>query len=100
MVKDKVLSHLKDDIKTFHREAKEDKELIQSIRGSGGHVKKGKKRKSSKGKAKISKVMREFKHGKLHSGSKKGPKVKSRKQAVAIALSKARKAGAKIKRKK
>ncbi len=34
-------------------------------------------------------VMREFKEGKLHSGSKKGPKVKSRKQAVAIALSEA-----------
>lgn len=32
-------------------------------------------------------VMREYKHGELHSGSKKGPKVKSRKQALAIALS-------------
>ena len=40
---------------------------------------------------KVSKVMHEFKHGKLHSGSKKGPQVKSRKQAVAIALSEARK---------
>ena len=39
--------------------------------------------------------MREFKHGKLHSGSKKGPLVKSRKQAVAIALSEQRKAGGK-----
>jgi hypothetical protein len=35
--------------------------------------------------------MREYKKGKLHSGSKKGPKVKSRKQAIAIALSEARK---------
>jgi hypothetical protein len=34
--------------------------------------------------------MKEFKTGKLHSGSKKGPVVKSRKQAVAIALSEAR----------
>lgn len=33
--------------------------------------------------------MHEFKHGELHSGSKKGPKVTSRKQAVAIALSEA-----------
>ena len=41
---------------------------------------------------KISKVMREYKEGKLKSGSKKGPKVKSRKQAIAIALSEARKA--------
>ena len=42
---------------------------------------------------KIEKVMSEFKHGKLHSGSKKGPKVKSRKQALAIAISEAKKAG-------
>ena len=35
---------------------------------------------------KVEKVMREFKSGKLHSG-KGGPVVKSRKQAVAIALS-------------
>jgi len=41
--------------------------------------------------AKVKKVMGEFKEGKLHSG-KKGPVVKSRKQAVAIALSEARKA--------
>jgi hypothetical protein len=33
--------------------------------------------------------MKEFKAGKLHSGSKKGPVVKSRKQAIAIALSEA-----------
>jgi len=38
---------------------------------------------------KIAKVMREFKKGKLNSGSKKGPKVKSRAQAIAIALSEA-----------
>lgn len=38
---------------------------------------------------KVQKVMREFKGGKLHSGSKKGPKVSSRKQAIAIALSEA-----------
>lgn len=36
---------------------------------------------------KVHKVMREFKEGTLHSGSKKGPKVTKRKQAVAIALS-------------
>jgi hypothetical protein len=38
---------------------------------------------------KVEKVMKEYKSGKLHSGSKKGPVVKSRKQAVAIALSEA-----------
>ena len=35
--------------------------------------------------------MDEWKKGKLHSGSKKGPVVKSQKQAVAIALSEQRK---------
>jgi len=54
----------------------------------------------SKGKKKIEKVMHEFKEGKLHSHSKKGPEVKSKKQAVAIALSEARKGGAKIPKKK
>jgi hypothetical protein len=39
-------------------------------------------------KTKVEKVMGEFKRGTLHSG-KKGPVVKSRKQAVAIALSEA-----------
>lgn len=41
-----------------------------------------------KGKKKVKKVMREFKAGTLHSG-KGGKVVKSRKQAVAIALSEA-----------
>jgi hypothetical protein len=39
---------------------------------------------------KVAKVMREYKAGMLHSGSKKGPKVTSRKQAVAIAMSEAK----------
>jgi hypothetical protein len=43
----------------------------------------------SKPKTKEAKVMGEYKRGTLHSGSKKGPVVKSRKQAVAIALSEA-----------
>ncbi len=41
---------------------------------------------SVRGAAKVSKVMREFKAGDLHSGSKAGPKVKNRKQAIAIAM--------------
>lgn len=36
--------------------------------------------------------MHAFKHGELHSGSKNGPKVTDRKQAIAIALSEAKKA--------
>ncbi len=51
---------------------------------------------SKKEKGKIKKVLGEFKHGDLHSGSKTGPKVNSKPQAVAIALSEARKAGSNI----
>lgn len=49
-----------------------------------GHYKKGK----------VEKVMGEYKRGKLKSGS--GAKVKSRKQAVAIALSEARESGEEV----
>ncbi len=38
-------------------------------------------------------VMHKFKKGILHSGSDKGPKVKNRKQAIAIMLSEKKKAG-------
>lgn len=37
-------------------------------------------------------VMHKFKTGQLHSGSKKGPPVKDRKQAIAIMLSEKKKA--------
>jgi hypothetical protein len=53
-----------------------------------------------KKKSKIKKVLHEFKEGQLHSGSKKGPEVTNKKQAIAIALSEARKAGEKVKQKK
>jgi hypothetical protein len=53
---------------------------------------------NSKGKSKVAKVMHEHKTGILKSGS--GEKVTSRKQAVAIGLSQARKAGARIPKKK
>jgi hypothetical protein len=48
--------------------------------------------KKTKAEKKISKVIREYKAGKLHSGSKKGPEVTNPKQAIAIALSEAGKA--------
>jgi hypothetical protein len=48
--------------------------------------------KKTKAQTKISKVMKEYGAGKLHSGSKKGPVVKSKQQAIAIALSEAGKA--------
>jgi hypothetical protein len=57
-----------------------------------------KKAASSKGARKVHQVMEEHKEGKLKSGN--GKKVTSRKQAVAIALSEARKSGAKIPKKK
>lgn len=48
---------------------------------------------------KVATVMEEFKHGTLHSGKSEKP-VKNPKQAIAIGLSEARKAGAKIPKKK
>ena len=45
----------------------------------------------TKAEKKIAKVMTEFGSGKLHSGSKKSQVVTSQKQAVAIALSEAKK---------
>ena len=53
---------------------------------------------SGPGEERVHKVMSEFKHGSLKSSS--GSKVKSRKQAVAIALNEARSAGEKIPPKK
>lgn len=61
---------------------------------------KKKKKPASKSNSKVKVVMDEWKEGKLHSGSKKGPKVTNQKQAVAIALSEARKAGEKVKPKR
>jgi hypothetical protein len=51
-------------------------------------------------KAKVAKVMREFKAGTLNSGSSKGPVVKSKKQAVAIAMSQAKMSNKKMGKKK
>jgi hypothetical protein len=48
---------------------------------------------------KVSKAMRERKKGTLKSG-RSGKKVKSRKQAIAIGLSQARRSGAKVPRKR
>lgn len=45
-------------------------------------------------------TMEEYKAGKLHSGSKHGPEVKSRSQAIAIGLNEERKEGHKVAPKK
>ena len=72
-------------------------------RSSSSHAKSSSssKRKSSsrrkygpKAQKSVEREMREFKRGKLKSGS--GKKVTSRKQAIAIGLSEARRSGAKV----
>jgi Zn-dependent metalloprotease len=85
---DESMSH--ENAETMKMESKETKMEKKRFR----ETKKGKmvkekmaKEKMAKG-GKVEKVMKEFKSGKLHSG-KKGPVVKSRKQAIAIALSEA-----------
>lgn len=45
----------------------------------------------SKAKSKVKKVMHEYKENELHSGSKEGPVVKNKRQAVAIALNESQK---------
>jgi hypothetical protein len=50
---------------------------------------------SEKAQKTVHDAMRKYKHGELKSG-KSGHKVKSRKQAIAIGLSEARKKGAKV----
>jgi hypothetical protein len=52
-----------------------------------------------KAQEKVEKTMHERKHGTLRSG-RSGRKVKSRKQAIAIGLSEARRAGGKVPRKR
>lgn len=96
MANKKIIQHLKGDIKTFKKEAEEDKKLIKQLK-----KKKTKKKvavKKAPARVKVKKVMREFEAGELHSGSKMGPLVTNPKQAIAIALSEGRKV--KSKRKK
>lgn len=62
-------------------------------------MKKVTKKKDTK-QRKITKVMREYESGELHSGSKKGPVVKDKAQALAIGYSEARKAAKGKKKKK
>lgn len=60
--------------------------------------KRGGRKYGQKASEKVEKVMRERKRGTLRSGGS-GKKVTSRKQAIAIGLSEARRAGAKVPRK-
>jgi Family of unknown function (DUF6496) len=58
------------------------------------------KKGESKSQQMVRTAMHERKRGQLHSGSKKGPIVKDKKQAIAIGLSEARRAGADVPAKK
>lgn len=71
--------------KKVNRMEKKESSLHNKMKSVHEHMEK-----ESPKKRKVEKVMHEWAEGKLHSGSKKGPKVKSQKQAVAIALSEAR----------
>ncbi len=61
--------------------------------------KRGGRKYGKKASEKVEKAMRERKRGTLRSGGS-GKKVTSRKQAIAIGLSEARRAGAKVPRKR
>lgn len=82
---------------------------IKKASNSSSHKKSAAKKTSSKKKSStrkygpkagksVEREMKAFKQGKLKSGS--GRKVTSRKQAIAIGLSEARKSGAKVPKKK
>ncbi len=80
-------------------EKKEHKKVVEKAMKHPDKLGAGaKKRKHLAPKTKEEVVMKEFKRGTLNSGS--GQKVKSRSQAIAIALSEGRKAGESIKPKK
>lgn len=59
----------------------------------------GRRKYGKKASTKVEKAMHEMKRGKLKSG-RSGKKVKSRKQAIAIGLSQARREGGKVPRKR
>ena len=103
------MRHLKGDIKTFKKEAGEDRELIHELKESPRMEKKEeRKEKKSKKKdpkkssknnpgSKFEKVMKEFKQGTLRSGN--GKKVTNPKQALAISYSESRKISKKNRKK-
>ena len=61
--------------------------------------KSGRRKYGKKASNKVGRAMHERKHGTLRSG-RSGKKVESRKQAIAIGLSEARRSGAKVPKKK
>ena len=65
----------------------------------GGRKKRGRRKYGPKASRKVERSMHEMKRGELKSG-RSGKRVKSRKQAIAIGLSEARREGAKVPKKK
>lgn len=80
------------------RSASSKKKSSRAHSASSSSPSSGHRKYSRKAQSKVGKVMHEYKHGKLKSRGK--TKVKSRKQAIAIGISEARKSGAKVPRKK
>lgn len=81
-----------------HKISHKEEEYLEEKVSPGIHKKiKKLEKKKTKPKEKVEKVLHEYKEGTLHSGSKKGPKVKKRSQAIAIAMSEARRANKKNK---
>jgi hypothetical protein len=76
--------------------------FVQHFESRGGSMPKKAKRKYSRSSGRdVKSEMHRYKRGKAKSGpGGKGGKVKSRKQAIAIGLSKARKKGKKVPKKK
>jgi hypothetical protein len=75
--------------------------MARTSRSSSGKSKSksGGRRYGRKAGKKVERAMHEMKRGKLRSGGS-GKRVKSRKQAIAIGLSEARRSGAKVPRKR
>lgn len=86
--------------KTTRRKKSTTRRKSSSSRKSSSRKKRGRKKGSRRkysrsASSDVGKEMREYKRGKAHSG-RSGRKVKSRKQAVAIGLSKARRKGKRV----
>jgi hypothetical protein len=79
----KKIRELEKEIK--HKPEKKKKEKTKKHKSDKKHASKGKFKRA------VESEMKEFKEGKLHSGSKKGPIVTNPRQAIAISLQVARK---------
>jgi Family of unknown function (DUF6496) len=84
---------------TWHRARGDEQNAVGWMRTHNMAKKTSGRKYGKKASDKVGKAMREMKRGKLKSG-RSGKKVKNPKQAIAIGLSQARRAGGKVPRKK